>query len=195
MKAVVMNKSESKYYNTACLMDEALLSLLEKKNYEYITVKEICEKAGVNRSTFYLHYETTDDLLSETISYISGKRDSKFKKSIDLRYIESSSLEELNLVTPEYLLPYLEFVRENKKVYLAAATQPYVFRTNESFRKLYNEIFDPILAKFNIPEKDREYKTAFYLNGIFSVIMAWIKNDCADDTEYISGLITECLNA
>ena len=42
-----MNKSESKYYNTALLMDEALLLILEKKEYEYITVKEICEKAGL----------------------------------------------------------------------------------------------------------------------------------------------------
>lgn len=58
-----MNKSESKYYNTALLMDEALLLLLEKKEYEFITVKEICVKAGVNRSTFYLHYESIDDLL------------------------------------------------------------------------------------------------------------------------------------
>ena len=40
-----MNKSESKYYNTALLMDESLLLLLEKKEYEFITVKEICEKA------------------------------------------------------------------------------------------------------------------------------------------------------
>lgn len=49
-----MNKNETKYLNTARLMNEALLILLEKKNYEFITVKEICKKAGVNRSTFYL---------------------------------------------------------------------------------------------------------------------------------------------
>ena len=65
-----MNKSESKYYNTALLMDEALLLLLEKKEYEFITIKEICEKAGVNRSTFYLHYETIADLLNETTRYL-----------------------------------------------------------------------------------------------------------------------------
>ena len=53
-----MNRSESKYFNTAVRMDEAFLSLLEKKDFAYITVKEICEAAGVNRSTFYLHYET-----------------------------------------------------------------------------------------------------------------------------------------
>ena len=55
-----MNKSESKYFNTALLMDEALLLLLENKEFEYITIKEICQKAGVNRSTFYLHYQNTN---------------------------------------------------------------------------------------------------------------------------------------
>lgn len=53
-----MSKSESKYFNTALRMDEALIALLEEKDLEYITVKEICHLAGVNRSTFYLHYAT-----------------------------------------------------------------------------------------------------------------------------------------
>ena len=77
-----MNKSESKYYNTALLMDEALLMLLEKKEYEFITVTEICKKAGVNRSTFYLHYETIDDLLVETIEMINKRFKEAFKNQI-----------------------------------------------------------------------------------------------------------------
>lgn len=73
-----MNKSQSKYYNTARLMNEALIILLEKKDYEFITVKEICEKAGVNRSTFYLHYETMNDLLQETIEYTMSRMYGRF---------------------------------------------------------------------------------------------------------------------
>ena len=68
-----MNKQESKYFNTASYMDEALLVLLEKKDYNFITVKEVCQKAGVNRSTFYLHYEKMDDLLEETVNYVNNK--------------------------------------------------------------------------------------------------------------------------
>ena len=68
-----MNKSESKYFNTALRMDEALLALLEEKDLEYITVKEICHQAGVNRSTFYLHYETIADLVSETLEMINQR--------------------------------------------------------------------------------------------------------------------------
>lgn len=66
-----MNKSESKYFATAVRMDEAFLRLLEKKDFAYITVKELCETAGVNRSTFYLHYETMADLLSESAQYMN----------------------------------------------------------------------------------------------------------------------------
>ena len=40
-----MNKSESKYFNTAQRMDEVLIDLLAKKSLDFITVKEICEKA------------------------------------------------------------------------------------------------------------------------------------------------------
>ena len=68
-----MNKNESKYFNTAIRMAEALITLLEKKDFEYITIKEICDTAGVNRSTFYLHYENTSDLLKETTRYIIDK--------------------------------------------------------------------------------------------------------------------------
>ena len=33
--------------------------------YEKITVKEIAERAGINRNTFYLHYDSPDDVLHE----------------------------------------------------------------------------------------------------------------------------------
>ena len=46
-----MNKNESRYQSTAILFDEALINLLEHKDIDYITIKEICDKAGVNGST------------------------------------------------------------------------------------------------------------------------------------------------
>ena len=68
-----MNEFNSKYFKTALRMDEALIALLEKKDLEYITVKEICEEADVNRSTFYLHYETVGDLVDETTEMINKR--------------------------------------------------------------------------------------------------------------------------
>ena len=68
-----MKKNDSKYFYTAELMNQALLQLLEKKDFEWITVTEITQKAGVNRSTFYLHYDTICELLEETIENLNKK--------------------------------------------------------------------------------------------------------------------------
>ena len=172
-----LNKSESKYYNTACLMDEALILLLEKKEYSFITVKEICEKAGVNRSTFYLHYETIDDLLSECIEYVGSKIQKKYSnKIIDKKVIKNSQLEDLLLTTPEYLLPYLEFLKENKAIYKIAYSQPNVFKEQYVVNHLYKNIFEPILDRFLVPKNEQKYMINFYLSGMSAVMIEWIKN-------------------
>lgn len=114
-----MNRSESKYFYTALCMDEALISLLKEKDLEYITVKEICEKAGVNRSTFYLHYETIADLIDEAAETVWQRFQSCFPedtKGIAGR-VDSADLSDLVLITRDYLHPYLRFVRENKDFY------------------------------------------------------------------------------
>ena len=102
-----MNKNESKYFNTAIKMDEALITLLEKKDFEYISIKEICDTAGVNRSTFYLHYENTSDLLKETTRYIIDKHLAYYEidqKRISLQF-ETASVRSFCLSQTSILCP------------------------------------------------------------------------------------------
>ena len=195
MESNKLNKSESKYYNTACLMDEALILLLEKKEYSFITIKEICEKAGVNRSTFYLHYETMNDLLSETIEYVGKKIHKKFNnKVLDKQTIKNSKLEDLFLVTPEYLLPYLEFLRANKAIYKIAYSQPNVFKEQYVLNHLHKNIFEPILNRFLVPKNEQKYMMSFYLSGIGALMIEWIKNDCKEDMQTIISILLKCFN-
>lgn len=186
-----MNKSESKYANTARLMDKALLLLLEKKKFEYITVKEVCEKAGVNRSTFYLHYENLCDLLSESVNYITTEMWRQFDSDSTIRKseIEEMPLQQLKLFTPQYLIPFLNFVKQNKKVFVAAANEPVTFKVQNTFQKLYSEIFEPILRRFGVADWKKNYVMMFYLKGTFSVITEWVKNDCRETAEEIAELL------
>lgn len=70
----LLEKGKQKYaFEIMEFAKKIFLEILEKKDFAYITVKEICAAAGVNRSTFYLHYETLDDLLSESISHINER--------------------------------------------------------------------------------------------------------------------------
>ena len=195
MESNKLNKSESKYYNTACLMDEALILLLEKKEYSYITIKEICEKAGVNRSTFYLHYETIDDLLSECIEYVGNKINKKFSnKVIDKQVIKDSGLDDLLFITPEYLLPYLEFLKENKVIYKIAYSQPNVFKEQYVVNHLHKNIFEPILNRFLVPKNEQKYMMSFYLSGMGALMIEWIKNDCKEDIQTIINILLKCFN-
>ena len=195
MKSDKLNKSESKYYNTACLMNEALILLLEKKEYSFITIKEICEKAGVNRSTFYLHYETIDDLLSECIEYVGNKVNKKFNnKIINKQIIKNSKLEDLLFITPEYLLPYLEFLKENKAIYKIAYSQPNVLHEQTVVNHLYKNIFEPILDRFLVPKSEQQYMMSYYLSGLGAVMRDWIKNDCKEEIQIIVNILSKCLN-
>ena len=183
-----MNKAESKYYNTACLMDEALLRLLETKEYDYITVKEICEKAGVNRSTFYLHYQTMDELLEESLSYMLRKFDKQYDDRTKAK-LQSDALENLFLITPEYIVPYLEFLKEHKSLFITAVKKPNIFKMNRYFDLMYDNVFGNILERFRVNEKERKYILAFFIGGMHTIIIEWIKRGCEESVSYIAELL------
>ena len=190
-----MNKNESKYFNTAIRMDEALITLLEKKDFEYITIMEICETAGVNRSTFYLHYENTLDLLNETTRYIIDKHFAYYKidkQRISLQF-EICKREELLFITDEYLVPYLRFIKDNQRLFKVSIKRFNSLNMNEVYTRMFEHIFNPILECFHVPEKERVYVMKFYLTGVFAIVMEWLDRNCSDDMESVIKVIIDCV--
>ncbi len=190
-----MTKSESKYFNTALIMDEALIDLLGKKDLQYISVKEICEKAGVNRSTFYLHYETIADLLGETIEHIQAEFQKSF--SVDAKeFIESidkAPLDELVLINDRYLLPYLNYVKEHKHIYKAVLNNPISMQSEAKLTALYKHILQPIFSRFEIPEKEQRFWLAYHVDGVMAIVFEWLKDDCSESVDEISRIIQNCV--
>lgn len=183
-----MNKNESKYFNTARKMNDALLFLLEKKAFEYITIKDICKEAKVNRSTFYLHYDNLNDLLDEVIS----KTNTDFLEAFSFtkcKDFSTNDLGELDFITDSYLLPYLNFVKEHKKIYQQAKSNSSLFKADYYKEKIYQDIVDRILSKFGIEDKYKEYIFDFFVSGIQSIITRWLKNDCDLDVQNVADLI------
>ena len=190
-----MNKSESKYFNTAARMDEAFLELLSRKSFAYISVKEICEKAGVNRSTFYLHYETIGDLLNESMQYMSSQFLTYFKASTRsmISRLRDCPLDELNLITPEYLTPYLYYIQDHKRLFQTAVENASFLRLDETYDKMFRYVFLPILERYQIPEPDRPYTMAFYVHGLMAIISEWLHDDCADSIDHVIAVMQRCV--
>ena len=190
-----MNKNESKYFNTAIKMDEALITLLEKKDFEYITIKEICDTAGVNRSTFYLHYENTSDLLKETTRYILDKHFAYYSsdtKGITERFA-NCELKDLVFITSEYLTPYLTFIKDNQRLFKVSIKHFNSLGMYDVYGRMFKHIFNPILECFHVPENERAYIMKFYLTGVYAIVMEWIDKNCSDDTETLIKVITDCV--
>ena len=160
-----MNRSESKYFATAARMDEAFLELLEKKDFAYITVKEICEKAGVNRSTFYLHYETVNDLLEESARHIIDRfiEAMPHDTAVFIEKIQTRPIEELYLITPEYLTPYLNYIKDHKRLFRIMHEKVLVLGMDAAYLRLNLHVFTPILNRFHVPQSDQKYMMPFYL--------------------------------
>ncbi|MGN1295664.1 MAG: TetR/AcrR family transcriptional regulator [Bacilli bacterium] len=180
-----MNKNESKYYNTALLMDEALLELLEKKEFDFITVKEICKKAGVSRSTFYLHYISMDDLLRETIEMVNEKFSSSLVSPDSDKELVSSIL-----TVDKFLRPYLLFVKNNLKIYRLIHDKSELFNISKQTEDLYIGLFDRVLSNFGVQENEKKYVFRFYVEGVLGIIKEWIASSCEDDIDLIISLIT-----
>lgn len=176
-------------------MDEAFLTILAKKDLPYITVKEICEAANVNRSTFYLHYETVADLLAESIAYMNRQFFEHMDKNNIAPIADPSDcpLDELNFITPEYLIPYLEYVKQHRRLFRAATERADVLGVDKTYDRMFRRIFAPILAQHGVPEAKRAYIMAFYIRGIMAVITRWLETDCADTAEYIASVIEKCV--
>ena len=184
-----MYKSRNSF--SSSLMVEALLLLLEKKEYDSITVKEICEKAGVNRSTFYMHYDTKDDLLVETMKYINARllSDSNYDAIIPRSNDEKNfNLDEIHLV------PYLNTIKEFKKIYRVLPHKPHIFKKSNINKELYRNLCDKLLRKYNIKNDEKEFAFAYFNYGVLAIVDKWVESDCEEDVYKIADLIIKLIS-
>ena len=66
-------KNDRRIRRTRAAIQSAFLKLIFEKDINKITIKELCERADINKSTFYLHYQDIYDLEEQIEEEISEK--------------------------------------------------------------------------------------------------------------------------
>ena len=102
-------------------------------------------------------------------------------------------LNELNYISSEYLHPYLSYIKGNRLVFSTAMAHSVSFGFDSIYRRMFQYIFNPILARFRYPEGDQQYVMMFYLNGIISIVVQWLNEGCEKTEEEIARIIQECI--
>ena len=102
-------KTDARVKYTKMVLKKALLELMQHKPVNKITVKEICERAELNRATFYAHYSDCFDLLESIEEELFGQ----FERSMQ-SYIHSFDIAGL-VGTCLYILCFLSFLKLRMK--------------------------------------------------------------------------------
>lgn len=173
-------KANLKVINTKRKLSRSLISLLTSKSITEIDVSELCEKAGINRTTFYKHYASLYHLLDELIL--------QFFKKIETLFLSLSSGENTTSKVV-YLLKYLKQNREFVTIIM----------NNNSFSSISERLiqlnFICNLINSNIQYRknayvSEDYYVDFIISGWIAAIRRWVNENCDLDVNTLARLLT-----
>lgn len=166
-------KNNKRYKISSKKIENAFLDLLLGNNYEDITTSKICSRAGINRSTFYAHYDDINDLII--------KIESEFAKGV-------ASIFDFGLrQTNQAFVEMFEFIKQNKHFYKAFLSIPY---TTFAEARTKNNILTNIKDNDkNLDEIEVFYRASFFGAGIKEMCRIWLERDCKESPEEMAQLL------
>lgn len=174
------DKTDKRITKTKRRIKDSLVELMQETSLDKITVKDLCERAEINRNTFYYHYQTiqelfdeiTDKFIDEIIAATQGGSDIYwyFRAMCDV-YVKNHDL--VSAVLAKHL---------NVKFY---------FR----YCDVATEIFETEVAKLN-PLLDSEILrmlSVYHIHSSIGLLSTWVAQGMKRDPDEIATLLTDLL--
>ena len=121
---------------TKKLIKEALIELLSKEDLQHISVKRICENADLNRSTFYLHYETIEPDIFKVLLKTGMYHNYIMNQYEKIDFLHHPKLSQLS--KEAYLLICSYTTSGTEQLLLYMLDHPNISNVNEIAETLYN---------------------------------------------------------
>ena len=148
------------------LLKNAMMDLLgEKGSVEKISVRELCERAELNRSTFYAHYSEPKALLEEI--------EDDLLSAAGTHLMNIGHADDINAGT--YILLFLRYIRDNDKQFRTLL----VDSVDMSFKNKFMQAAVGQIAQnfdFELKTEEEQYIYSYILNGSTSIIIQWIRS-------------------
>lgn len=166
-----MKYADNRVRYTKMILQQALVTLLDSKTINQITIKEICEQAQVNRGTFYLHYTSIDDLLDEVENvFLQNYKD--FFNPDCLRNLYKNILIEI-----------LDVLRENHKIVLAMIDSNHFQSKSKIMEIIRQNTIATWQTKYSkYSEEDLSVMFDFVYPGAMHIISGWLRGEISYST-------------
>lgn len=173
---------------TRRVIRQSFLELLTSKPLGKITVKEICDKADINRATFYAHYSDVYELLGKIEEEFYRELQGTVKGMLQKNYIYILPVEVLRKIKENEGLCRVIFGTYGDKEFLRKMMY---FAKPESlgdWKKLYPDL----------PNEKLEWLYGFIVNGCAGIIQQWVENGFQAEPEemaqFMAQMVSCCVN-
>lgn len=156
---------------------QALLNLMQKNDYDKISVSEICRIAELDRRTFYRNFDSKNDVLEQYIKDISSDYMTKFNNAnISDRYSAT-------LLFFEFWERYIPFIVNIQKCGLS----DFVFIRFEKFVKSNQTLLVDRLDNNTVID----YIFAYRIGGFWNVMLTWAANNANITAAKLANIISK----
>lgn len=158
---------------TRMVIRESLYKLLEKKRLSEITVKELCEEADINRTTFYRNYMDIYDLYE------------KLEEELTEKVFADGDIEEDRFKLLKVIYENQTFYRE---FFDSRLESRYIKNT---IQQMYDEMKKLLLDRGTYDEKMFHILYQYNYHGAVGVIRDWLDGGCAESPEDFGKILFE----
>ena len=144
-------------------VEESLIELLKTHDYESIDIKELCEKAGVGRTSFYRYFKDKESVVRSYLTRL-------WRNWCARRGIDSSLKADKDTVRN-----ILSFAKENGDVFTLMYRNEMDWVILKAFREGTHETGSP------------QYINRFMSHGLLAVLKDWVAKGFKESPEYIIG--------
>lgn len=166
----------------------AFSKLLEEKNFNNITVKEIIDEANIGRSTFYAHFETKDDLLKSMCTDIFEhvfSSNLKEEKGHDFSHAGHDLDKQIT-----HILYHLKENSKNLKGILSCESGELFMRY---FKQYLSTMFSPLIEQ-HIYHSPTTYILNNFVCSFAETVRWWITSNEQYSPEEVASFFLECSN-
>ena len=184
----IKNKHDRRAQRTRKWLQNSLRALMQEKPYQKITVGELVKHADVARPTFYLHFETKDDLLLSLFDELFFELHQAMRQELAVENVD------LHLFG-RWFFAYGAKNAEKIKILLDAGVE---YRLQERFQEVFAQLSEGVIALDPPDEKAQivmPYLDEFIVTGTFVLLKRWINEGMQVPAEMMGHLVGEATSA
>lgn len=183
-------KMDRRIMRTKQVIRDALVTLIEEKGFDSLTVKDITQRANINRGTFYLHYRDKFDLLEQTVTGMAEECKNIILQANALNLNDYKNTDE----PVPIIITLFEYFEHNTSLMRALLKLKGDLAFQNQFKKiLWSNIFEKELSvhikkdNFLVPS---EYLITYIISAHLGVIQQWLENGCHESPRQMALILS-----